>query len=533
MSTTVSARAASRDAVSARSLAAGLSAPAWGAIALVTSFVGLTCWWLTQDRTIPVFDAGAHLETVIYLHHLVASGDLLGPFNYTSQYPPLAYIVGVLAMAVGGVSVAAPIVGENLVFVPLLALGCYQTGRLLYGARAGVLATAFVLGSPLLIAQFHVFMLDAPETAMVAVSIWLLLASEDFARTRYAAWAGLAVGAGLIVKVQFPFFVFGIVAVALARGGWRSWRGLAAFAAIALAVGLPWYVDHVSELGTITKLAGTGSGAASGNLPPLLSSENLLWYFWSTLNSQLLVPLALLVLGGTAWTIAAVVREQELRWPRLELLIGLVVAWLSITLTPHHDIRYDMPLMPYLAVLGTGWVFELPRLATVAAVALLAFGVLANTLGISFGVGGQAELKLVGSPPASEAGPDRLVLYSSRGFLVGGPKRDGDFPGLLAALRREGVQVVAFEESQIKSADFSGEGLGPLVAIAGLSPSVQTSLASSSPAAVTVLHEPIGTASPRACAKLGDGTGVWLLRLDRLLGKVRYYCPSYDPQYYS
>jgi Dolichyl-phosphate-mannose-protein mannosyltransferase len=534
MSTTVRApRSASWDGAAARRLVVGISAPAWGAIAVVVGFIGLTCWWLTQDRTIPVFDAGAHLETAIYLHHLVATGDLLGPFNYTSQYPPFAYLVGLLAISIGGVNVAAPIVGENLVFVPLLALGCYQTGKLLYSARAGLLATAFVLGSPLLIAQFHVFMLDAPETAMVAVSIWLLLASRKFAHTRYAALAGLAVGVGLITKVQFPFFVLGIVALALVRGGWRNWRGLASFVVIALVVGMPWYIDHISELGTITKLAGTSSGAVAGNLPPTFSSANLTWYFWSTLNSQLFVPLALLVLGGTVWTVAATVRERELRWPRLEFLVGLLVAWLSITLTPHHDIRYDMPLMPYLAVLGTGWVFELPRLATVAAVALLAFGVLANTLSTTFGVGGQAEVKLVASPPATEAGPDRLVFYSSRGFLVGGPKRDGDVPGLLSELRREGAQIVAFEAEQIEGADFSGEGLGPLVAIAGLSPSLQTALANRTPTAVTILHEPIRGGSPPACTTLSDGTGVWVLRLDRLSRTVRYYCPSRDPQYYS
>jgi len=72
-------------------------------------------------------------------------------------------LVGALAAFAGGASVASPIIGENLVFVSLLTLGCYQTGRLLFGPRAGLLASIFVLGSPLLIAQLHVFMLDAPD----------------------------------------------------------------------------------------------------------------------------------------------------------------------------------------------------------------------------------------------------------------------------------------------------------------------------------------------------------------------------------
>lgn len=221
---------------------------AWGAIGVSAIFIGLTCWWLTQDRSIPIFDAGDHLETAISYHNLLQAGDLLGPFNHTSQYPPLAHMVGAIAAFIGGVSVAAPIIGENVVFVSLLTLGCYQTGRILFGARAGMLAAIFALGSPLLIAQLHVFMLDAPEAALVAVSIWLLLASDDFSRTRMAAVAGVAVGCGMLVKVTFPLFVAGIVLIALAHGGWRNWRGMAAFAATAAVIGGPWYIDHISEL---------------------------------------------------------------------------------------------------------------------------------------------------------------------------------------------------------------------------------------------------------------------------------------------
>jgi 4-amino-4-deoxy-L-arabinose transferase-like glycosyltransferase len=509
------------------------SAPAWGTIGLTLVFIALTCWWLTQDRSIPIYDAGDHLETAIHYHQLVQSGDLLGPFNSVSQYPPLAYIVGVLAMFVGGVNLASPIIGENLIFVSLLTLGCYQAGRLLFGSAAGLLAAIFVLGSPLLIAQFHVFMLDAPETALVAISIWLLLASKRFSRTGIAAAAGLAVGCGLLVKVQFPFFLAGIVLTALARGGWREWRGLSAFAAVALLVGGPWYIDHLSELSTITKLAGTGSGAVAGNLPPTLSSANLTWYFWSTLNSQLLLPLFLLALGGAVWTIVALVRGEEARGPRLEFMIGGFVAWLAISLTPHHDIRYDMPLMPYLAILGTGWIVHLRSAPRLAATALLVLAVLANTLGTTFGVGGQAEVKLVGSPPATQALPDRVAIYSNRGFLVAGPQRDGDVPGLLSALRSDGVEVVAFDEAQLQAADFSGEGLGPLAMIAGLLPSVETSLVNVSPTVAYVLHQSISQGSPPTCTRLSDRTGVWVLRRDPQTGKVEFYCPSRTPQYYE
>jgi 4-amino-4-deoxy-L-arabinose transferase-like glycosyltransferase len=502
-------------------------------------FIALTCWWLTQDRSIPVYDAGYRLETAIEYHNMLRSGDLLGPFNSASEYPPLAFLVGALAMFIGGVNVSTPIIAENLVFVSLLTLGCYQTGRLLFGPPAGLLAVIFVLGSPLLIAQFHVFMLDAPETALVAVSIWLLLASEDFKRGRVAALAGLAVGCGLLVKAPFAFSVAGIVLTALIRGGWRHWRGLVAFAAVPLVLGAPWYIDHLSEFHTIARLtsANLGLGGTASNtdiVPPTLSTTNLLWYFWSTLNSQLFVPLFVLALGGAIWTISAVVRDRVARGPTLEFLIGGFVAWLTMTLTALHDIRYDMPLMPYLAVIGTGWIVHLPRMARLAATGVLVVAVAANTLGTTFGVGGQVETTLVRSPPVTQALADRIVFYSNRGYLVAGPKRDGDVPGLLRALRRNGVTVVAWSVSQSADPAFSFEGVRALAIIAGLSPSNEAGQVSVSSTAAGLIHQASPPRAPQACfTRLSDGSVVFVVRRNPASGRLALYCPFRHPQFFE
>jgi hypothetical protein len=512
------------------------SACARGAVGVTVTFIALTCWWLTQDRSIPIYDAGYHLKTAIIYHQMLSSGDLLGPFNNVLQYPPLAFLVGSFAMFIGGVDTFTAVGAENLVFVPLLALGCYQTGRLLFDDRAGLLAVIFVLGSPLMTGQLHVFALDAPETAMVALSMWLLLASEDFARRRMAAWAGVAVGLGVLVKVTFPFFLAGIVLTALARGAWRNWRNLAIFAAIALVIGAPWYIDQIPQFHEIFQLAGTNSGAAPGNLPATFSTANLLWYFWSTLNSQLLAPLFLLALGGTAWMIYDQRRDSNRRGLRLELLLGGFVAWLAISLTPHHDIRYDMPLMPYLAVVGTGWIVALPRAARFAATGVLVLAVLANTLGTTFGVGGQMETTLVHSPPATEALPDRIVFFSNQGGLgMAGPHRDGDVPGLLRALRRDGVQEVAWSLRQSQEPDFSSEGLIPLALIAGLEYSKEleaVEAVETSPAIAGLIHAPVTPRASPTCTRLRDGTGVWVRRGNVATGKFELYCPFPHPHFY-
>jgi hypothetical protein len=512
------------------------SAFAWGAIGVTVLFVALTCRWLTEDTSVPVFDAGSHLETAFLFRSMIRAGNLLGPFNYKAVYPPFGYVPGVLASLIGGENVASPIIGENLLFVPLLTLGCYQTGRLLFGPPAGMFAAIFVLGSPLLMAQFHVFMLDAPMTALVAVSIWLILASENFARTRVVWLAGVAVGLGLLTKVQFPLFTASLVLMVLLSGGWRNRRGVLVFAAVAAVIAGPWYIVHLSEFSRITEIAGTGPGAdvPLGNAPATLSTANFLWYFWSVLNSQLLAPLFALLVGGAAWMTVALVRHRQIGGARFVFLITVFLTWLTITLTPHHDIRYGMPMLPYLAVLATGWIVELRRVPRLLATAVLVLGFVANTLGITIGVGNEVAIALAHPPGVTQQDPNRIIFYSRNGFLVSSPRHDGDVPGLLDALRRNGVRTVTWSLEQSRLADFSFEGIFPLAEIAGLAPVITTTPEFSKVASVaTLIHLPITAQAPPTCTRLSDGTGVWVVRYDVSAKRSALYCPTRRPRFYD
>jgi 4-amino-4-deoxy-L-arabinose transferase-like glycosyltransferase len=478
-----------------------------------------------------VYDAGDHLTLALYYHEMLGAGNLLGPLTREGIYPILVHVVGALAMFIGGVSVASPIVAENVVFVPLLALGCYQTGRLLFGPFAGMLAVVFALGSPLLMSMFHLFMLDGPLTAIVAVSVWLILASEGFSRLGVAGLAGLAVGLGMNVKSQFPLFVVGLVAIVLLRGGWRNRRGFLAFCLVAFVVGAPWYLIHISELGNLLKIGGIAAyGPAGRTRAATLSAESLLSYFWQVLNYELLAPLFLLAAGGTIWTLLAVRRGGGMRGARLEFLVGGFAAWLAITLVPHHDIRYGLPLLAYASVIGTGWIASLPRRAGIALGAMLMLVVVVNTLGITFGAGADVNVAL----PQNLAGGDQIAVTSTSGFLVAAPSRDGDVPALLEALRREGVREVTWGIKQSLGPDFSLEGLAPLSIMAKLNWEATSKLEFSRSAGVaTLIHEPVRASSAPACRRLSDGTGVWIVRYDVLAEKFALYCPSRRSQFYD
>lgn len=501
----------------------------------MVAFIALTCWWLTQDRSVPIYDVGGQMETAFLYRGMLHAGNIFGPFTYTNVYPILGHMVGAVAALIGGVNVAAPILGENLVFVPLLVLGVYQTGRLLYGPPAGLLAVVFVLSSPLLTSLFHVFLLDAPLTALVAVSVWLMLASEDFSRIGVSALAGLAVGLGLNIKVQFALFLVGLTIVLLVHGGWRNWRGFLAFAGVALLIGTPWYIEHSSEIGRMISLSSSGPGTPPGNIPPTLSWANLTWYFWSILNSQLLAPLFLLLVAGTIWMGASLWRDREQPAVRLELFAASVAAWFVITFPDaHHDIRYGLPMLAFVGALATGWMTRLARGPRLAALAVLCVGVIANLLGTTFGVGGNVIVALAHPLPATEQYSDRVVLYTTNGFLAGAPSRDGDVLRLFEQLHSEGVSTLSLNYNQTQLPDFSLEGLEPLLRIAKLSPAVtQAPEFSRSPSVATVVHEAVPAGARPPCTRLSNGTGIWVVRYDGTVGKLSLYCPSHRPKFYD
>ena len=108
-----------------------------------------------------------------------------------------------------------------------------------------------------------------------------------------------------------------------------------------------------------------------------------------------------------------------------------------MTILTHKDLRYTLPTIVYLAVLGTAWIARLERrpLREVAIAATASPRCSATTLGMTFGVGGAVPDKLpgnlgaalgVGVPPR-----DRVVVYANHDYLVSGPRTNGDVLGLL------------------------------------------------------------------------------------------------------
>lgn len=513
------------------------SAAGWSAIGLVAAFVLLTVWWLTQDTATPAGDAPEIMWASLRYGDYLLAGDVTAILDYPAYYPPYGMLFGALVSIVAGDHRNALVLGENLVCLSLLAVSCYQIGKRVAGSWAGVLAVAFALGSPLVIEQFHVFMLDPIVASLVAVSVWLIIVSDRFRRIGIAALAGIVVGIGLGTKEQFPLYLVGLVCVVLVRGGWRNGRGLAAFLILALLVGAPWYVHNIEILGAVWSASRTGEGLLFEvpplARPPLLSIANVEWYGWATLNGLLFAPLTACALVGVVMAIAGLRRPSVRAGVVPELLGGLGGSWLLLTLLMHKDMRYTLPMIVYLAVLGTAWIVRLPRPARGLVAAGLAAAVVAATVGATFGVGGPVPVRPpgnlgaalgVGVPPR-----DRVIVYANHNYLVAGPRRDGNMLELLRGLNDAGISEVFWDPgiSGPEHPDFNGSGLTMLARVAGMSVAKRIAEQAVLPGQGLLIYErPRRDWAP--CLRFGSGMGVWVLvfPVDGRPDRAVPYCPG-------
>ncbi|HEY5286848.1 MAG TPA: glycosyltransferase family 39 protein [Solirubrobacteraceae bacterium] len=508
----------------------------------VLAFLGVTIWWLTQDTRVPDWDSAQHMLDSFIVHDAIANGSWTTPFTEFNTYPPLAHIVGALGVFIDGYRRAAVIFALNLVFVPVLALSCYGIGKLVAGTRAGLLAVVFALGTPMIVAESHEAYVDPMQAALVALSVWAILASRRFERWGIAALAGLASGLAMLTKETTPIFLAGLLVVVTARGGWRNWRGLIAYALMLGVVGAPWYVDHHSQLSQLVIAHTSAANEAEpnplgGTYPALLSLKNLSWYLWDAANIQLFGALLLMFLVGL---VAAVRRCAKRPWAAEnlypELLGGVFVAWAGMTWLTHKDPRYSLPGLVYLAVLGSAWIVGLRARARRVLTAALLVAVAGSFLGVAVGMGGSGYQLRIALPGADShdnpLGERFLTLYSTNGWLRGKPEKDANVSALLSGLRRDGVTAVTF--CCANPIDFNVIGLSVMTREAGLANPVNP-LALRPRDVFLAAHGPeAGIAEP--CQTLSDGIGIYPV-LGNPIGtpfaQYRLICPGHKPEIYG
>jgi 4-amino-4-deoxy-L-arabinose transferase-like glycosyltransferase len=492
------------------------SAPIAVTAGLTLATIAASVVWSAIDRISQSYDPGRHLMLATSAWGDISSGQLTHPFRavHVPDYPPLVHYLGALAMRlVGHVSVDAPVIALNLVFVPALAAGAFLAGRVVAGRWGGVAATAMCLGAPIVVSLTHLFLLDLALTSMVALGLGLLMASRHFALTRYAFAAGVVMGLGFLCKQTLPLYLAPFALAMVVRGGWRNPAGVAWAGVPFLALALPWYLNHRHAQADTIQTATAGARSNHGGVV-----QAIVWHAWSMASIQLLAPFLVVVLAGGLVALLAMIRRARPAPYGPELLLGVAGAFLLVGIFLWHDPRYSMPLLPLLVAVGVTLLTVLPgRWRAFFAGGIVAIG-LVNAVLVNTGAG-TTQLSLGAS--AADPVQKRLTIFSGAGYASNKPFNGGDLVGVLARAYADGVRLIGVDPQATVHPEFSLDGVNLASHMTGVGLVADDDVRQLTPRdALIVRRDPAQEPIP-PCTTEPDGAGLYLEH--GLTGRV--FCP--------
>ncbi|MBN2566194.1 MAG: glycosyltransferase family 39 protein [Candidatus Eisenbacteria bacterium] len=280
------------------------------------------------------------------------------------QNPPLTFwlLAGSFSL-LGDNDLAARL--PSLVLSILVLLMIYRVGLLLFGRRAGLVAVAALLLTPMYVMYSRRCMTEMPLTAGVVGAIWLYV--EGLGRPRLHALIALPLAVGILSKSVLglmPVLVFAGTALSprlrpMFRNPWL-WLGVLG----GLALGASWSVQQYLVHGSAFlqghwgfQIVGRATGESSGETVTLIRAIA----GYPGLLFEQYEPVILTALAGLVFLMARGLRRTP---PGAEILIfWLVLPVVALSLMSTYKPRYLFALLPAMALL-TGYLFQekLPRL---------------------------------------------------------------------------------------------------------------------------------------------------------------------------
>ena len=96
----------------------------------------------------------------------------------------------------------------NSLFLLILLFSIYGIGSVLYNQGIGLLSALFISTFPLIFGHSRIAMLDFSLTAMISLSIYLLLKTSGFQSILYSVFTGISFGLSQLTKEAAIIFIF-------------------------------------------------------------------------------------------------------------------------------------------------------------------------------------------------------------------------------------------------------------------------------------------------------------------------------------
>lgn len=318
--------------------------------------------YIYLNKTEPNWDMARHLWTSLYYNQLINytqpihdAREMLLTYLY---YPPLVYIVTKPFYLFDRDIIWA--ISSNILWLGILIFSIYGIANKIWNKNVGLLSVVILAATPIFIGSFKEYMLDGPLAAWVALTVYLLIKTENFSKQPYNLLLGLVLGMGMLIKwtyiafVIFPviYFFIAMLIIAIKNKKIESFCNFIFVIITAITVFYPWYYNHHSEIYRDYLVNAT---TTTGKIIPVKLTDIYTWLYYLVQGFNFYFYIFLGFIVYSAVLLSIFVKKYRSR-----LMIGsLLVPWLIFTVLTNKDVRYLTPALPFAILLTANVILSL------------------------------------------------------------------------------------------------------------------------------------------------------------------------------
>ncbi len=305
--------------------------------------------FVAKDKSIWGEDASAYYNISIRYYHELCHANYKTPLNLYRIDPfrhsifmyltiPIYWIFGVERSSA---------LYTNFAVLIILIFSIYGIGKSLKDSRVGLLSATIVMLFPGTFCLSRMYLLDFALTAMVSLSVYLLIKSDCFRNNFFSYLFGLSCGIGMLVKIPFVIFIIVpfiyMVHISLKRDTRNQQitckKNIAKSSLLWILIPMVWYVPAIHVV--VKRIVNAAVLFGLHREGPYL--KNLFLYLSAYRLTSLLFA-ALFI-----YSIFRLIRSKMKN--KTFLILWTVFPLLFLSLSPTKSIRYALPVLPSVSII--------------------------------------------------------------------------------------------------------------------------------------------------------------------------------------
>lgn len=348
--------------------------------------------WIWLNNVPSTWDAALHtiisLRFLEYLRFNLFNFNLIDFLKISEYYPPFVHWIG-MGLGFLGKGQYKIIEFSGTLFFALAILAFYlYTDRLFQNKLIAFFSTFFFSFFLTIYQQSRDHMLDIPLTALILVGLYFLEKSERLSNRRNTLIFFLFLSLSFLTK-WYAIFYFIIPVISLLFQELKE-KKLKTYSVKNMVVGLfiffilvaPWYLINLPRIIEISRVTTTPELADPQRL---LSLENLFF------NLKLIIMFQITFFGFIFFLFSLFLVFKKIKYRPVWLTLSILfLNYLIFTLIPNKNIRYTIPITPFIAIIMARGVkdclFYKNKMLLPAISSFLVFYYLVSYFILSFGI---------------------------------------------------------------------------------------------------------------------------------------------------